>query len=243
MIVFVFALFVTGCNKDEDDNPEKTQDPTSLCFDSVGVIKQLPPDLLASDNDVAKEVVGMVSTATDWSAFDSYFTPPDNAVLLKNSSITYTWTISSGNESITYWWTFEEDETTYYWTLELQINEGVRAPFIRSWEKIDGSAGEVRYNFNWLDYASEEDFEEIEYVYAYSVSASGDYSFTMTVESDMEEYDNVMRYEVLVNADGSGTINYYTGGVLFYHAEWDAAGNGSVTYYLGTTEMTESWTV
>jgi len=47
---------------------------------------------------------------------------------------------------------------------------------------------------------------------------------------------------VVVNADGSGSVDYYMEGEVFYHMEWDVAGNGSWVIYPGTEySMSGTW--
>jgi hypothetical protein len=49
---------------------------------------------------------------------------------------------------------------------------------------------------------------------------------------------------VIVNSDGSGSVEYLLTGEPFYRMEWDAMGNGSWAYYSeGSEIMSGSWTV
>lgn len=240
--ILLVSILVSGCKK---DNPEVLPDPETLSFKQEEIINKLPDALKNSTSPAAQQVVAWVSTATNWSTFDSYFTPPENAVRVKASTVTYTWTDTYYEGStISYWWTYTDDETTDYWKLEIQINDGPKAPYFESFEKKDGSAGQVKYSFEWANYDAEEEYNGVYWIYSYEINDAGDYSFTWLYESDSEEYENFLRYDVIVKADGSGIVDYQSYGELIYHAEWDALGNGSYSYYSdGEVVSTESWTV
>jgi hypothetical protein len=65
----------------------------------------------------------------------------------------------------------------------------------------------------------------------------------MTWDADDGMEDYYLTYEVVVNEDGSGYIEYWLVGYLVYEMEWDVLGNGTWTYYSGGEElMSGSWT-
>jgi hypothetical protein len=250
LVLFAAMLFImVSCKKDET-TPEIVN-PESFSFDEEAIIDRLPDALENTTDPDAAVVVGWVEAAANWSAFDSYFTPPDDAVLvsIKSTSYTYRWTAGYiGGTTLTYWWTYSEDATKNYWDLEIQIDDGPRAPFIEAWEMKDGTAGEVRYSYNWAYYLDDYDpdsYIDVSWVYTYSINAEGDYLFTWTYENDTEEYDNVLSYEVLVRADGSGYVRYYSQDYLWYYGEWDTDGNGYYVWYDtdGTELLRVDWTV
>lgn len=241
-ILVLLLLLLVSCNKD-DQSEDLNVEPESLAFDGEEIINQMPSALVNSTDENAQTVMGWVKSATDWSAFSSYFTPPEDAVKLKSSSVTYTWSISYQGSSLTYWWEFEEDATTNYWTLEIQWNDGPRAPFIEMWERKDGSSGQVKYSYQWALTQEDVDFNDIYWTYSYSKNSAGDYTFSWVYEGDTELYDNYLSYEVIVKADGSGSVHYYSMDNLLYMAEWDTDGNGYYEYYFGESSIKYSWTV
>ena len=129
--------------------------------------------------------------------------------------------------------------------MQIQFDEGEIFDYITAWENKDGKSGEVRYNFNWVNaYYGETDYQNLYWKYAWTLDNDGNYNFGWDYDSDSEEYDYFLNYSVVVNADGSGSIDYYTLDVQFYHMEWDAQGNGSWTYYYGVgNTMSGTWNV
>jgi len=100
----------------------------------------------------------------------------------------------------------------------------------------------VVYSFNWvLIYEDVDDYEDLHWTYRWSVDASGNYQFEWTYDSNDLEVNYYLKYNIVINEDGSGTLDYYLNDSLFYHIEWDAAGNGSWIYYLGDFTQSGTW--
>ncbi|MEA3460423.1 MAG: hypothetical protein U9R49_01000 [Bacteroidota bacterium] len=241
-VLFLFAILITGCNKDE----ELPDDFSELSLDTQEVMDKLPVGLTTSSDEKAQECVDMIEDALDMSAFQANLIVPDNAVRasLKASSDTWKWTFSHMGETWTFYWTYSEDSSREYWTMEIQYADGPRYDYITAWEYKDGSGGEVVYSFNWAYIYDQEytDYVDLHWTYTWSIDASGNYHFEWTWDSAETEFDYYIRYSIVINDDGSGSLDYYLNDILFYHMEWDAAGNGSWHYYLGEYEESGSWT-
>jgi len=232
---------LAGCNKEEDETPGNFAE---LAFDGQEVMDQLPEGLLNSNDEMARECVDMIEQALDMSAFQANLIVPDNAVRVskKASGDTWYWTWNYMGEIWTFYWTYSEDAAKNYWTMKIQYGNGEKYDYISAWEYKDGSGGEVVYSFNWvLIYDDVEDYEDLHWTYRWNVDSSGNYQFGWTYDSDNLEVNYYLKYEIVVNADGSGTLDYYLNDSLFYHIEWDTAGNGSWIYYLGDFTQSGSW--
>ncbi len=241
-VLFLFAIVVTGCNKDEEEGPGEF---AGLSFEGQAVLDQLPSGLKASTDEKAEECVGMIEDALDMSSFMDNMDVPDNAVKTskKSSGDTWQWTWSYGGEVWTFFWTFSEDSSKKYWTMQIQYGAGAKADYISAWEKKDGTGGQVVYSFNWLNLQDTEDTDlvDLHLIYNWSLDSNGNYHIDWTYESSETDVDNFMSYDILINADGSGSVDYYMNDALFYHMEWDAAGNGSWVYYFGDSELSGAW--
>jgi len=237
-IVATVSLFLSSCNKD-------TPPTEMISFDSEEIMDNVPDGLLNSTDSYAEQCVSGIETALDMSSFMSDMEPPDDAIRTLKGGSTWQWTVTNFMYTITFYWTYEEDSEKRYWTMEIKFGDGESYPYITAWETKDGSEGEIQYNFGWTAaYQSVEDYEDLYWKYHWNKDASGNYTFTWNYESSDDTYQYYLSYEVVVNADGSGSINYYSMDVLFYHMEWDSLGNGSYTYYYsGTQEISGSWTV
>jgi len=235
------ALF-TSCSKVSNTPPDE-----QLSFDTEEVMDQVPTALLNSTDTYAMQCVSGIETAMDMSAFMDNLVPPEDAVrsLRKSSEGTWEWTVSTGYYTVTFYWTYEEDSQKRMWTMEVQFDGGTVYPYISAWEKKDGSEGEILYNFAWADaYYETNYYEDLYWRYHWTKDSAGNYTFTWNYESSDDTYQYYMSYEVVVNADGSGTIDYYSMDSLFYHMEWDTLGNGSWAYYSDGEEfMSGTWVV
>jgi hypothetical protein len=242
-LIFVFALLFSACNKAEDELP---QDLAELSFDEQVIVDRLPDGLLSSSDPKAQECVEMIEQAIDMSEFQANLIVPDNAVRSskKASGDTWSWTFNHMGGTWTFYWTYEEDASKHYWTMEIQFEDGEVYDYITAWEMKDGSGGEVVYSFNWIMIYQEEysDYEDLHWTYSWELDTSGTYHISWTYDADIPDFDFFMNYEIMINEDGSGSLDYYYFDELLYHMEWDAQGNGSWHYYFGGQEQSGSWT-
>lgn len=240
-LFLLLLVFFAGCKKEEEDVPE---DFAELSFDAEEVLDLLPEGLTSSPDDKAQECVDMIEQALDMSAFEANLIVPGNAMRSskKAAGDTWYWTWNYMGEIWTFYWTYSEDAVKEYWTMQIQVGDGARYDYIYAWEYKNGSGGEVVYSFNWvLIYEDEPDYEDLHWTYRWTLDGSGNYQFEWTYDSDDLEVDYYMNYDIVVNADGSGTLDYYLNDTLFYHMEWDTAGNGSWIYYFGDMTQSGTW--
>lgn len=244
LILAALTIISFGCEK-EDEIPQFEE----ISFDSEAVLDNLPSALKSSTDEYAQQCVDDIESALDMSTFMDDMVPPEYAerTAKKASGDTWSWTVSDGMMSYTFYWTYEEDNLKKYWTMDIQFGDGERYSYITAWESKDGKQGEVMYNFNWIsayDGSSEDDYEDLFWTYSWNIDASGNYKFVWNYDTSDPTYDYLMQYEVVVNSDGSGTIDYLYLDAKYYHMEWDTDGNGSWAYYSdGSEYMSGSWTV
>ena len=243
-LLFLLAgsvLFFSSCNKDGTGD----QEFETISFDKQEILDNIPAGLKNSTDTYAQQCYSDIESALDMSNFMDDMTPPEDAVRSskKAAGDTWQWTVSDGTNSLTFYWSYEEDSQTKYWTMEIQIDEGEVFPYITAKESKDGKQGEVLYNFNWVvayeGYGPEA--ADLYWKYHWNVDNTGNYTFNWDYDSNDPSYDFFLNYEVVVNADGSGTIDYYSMDAKYYHMEWDSQGNGSWTYYI--INMSGTWSV
>ncbi|MFZ5942222.1 MAG: hypothetical protein ACOYXB_16775 [Bacteroidota bacterium] len=235
-LAFTLSFF-TSC-KEADTPPDEM-----LSFEPETIMDQVPEALKNSTDEYAVLCVSDIASALDMSTFMGDLVPPDEAV--RSTGDTWRWSVSSYTYTMTFYWTYEEDSQKRTWTMEVQFENGTIYPYITAWEKKDGSEGEILYNFAWAQaYGTTEDFEELYWTYHWTKDAAGNYTFSWNYDSSDESFEYFLKYEVKVNADGSGSIDYYSVGTKFYHMEWDTEGNGSWSYYSSGEEyLSGTWTV
>jgi hypothetical protein len=253
LLLVIAIAFVTGCKKDDDDEP-----PT---FEGFGlteeeIISRIPNGLMNSSDENAQACVDAIESAADWSSFIGDLTPPANATKVNSKSTasegTWKWSTTYEGHTMTYYWTFEETATQYRWTMQIQFDSDTKYNYIEAWELKDGTQGEVKFNFGWTCIYYElyyeeyyEDCEDLYWIYTWNINADGVINYTFVWESSDPEYPYYLQYELVLNSDGSGTLDYYSaGGSTHWHYEWDALGNGSwVWYYDDEVYMSGTWSV
>jgi hypothetical protein len=244
--LMLMALITTACTKEEDP-PEDLQ---KLSFDSEAVLDMVPDGLKNSDDEYAQSCYSYIESAVDMSQFIDNMEVPDNAQKSQSKATgaeTWQWTWNYGGESFTFYWSYEESGGKRLWTMDIQYGSGPRYSYIDAWEYTDGTGGEVTYNFGWaaaMDGEPIGDDEFLYWKYTWSLDSSGAYHLDFKWDADDAEYDYYILYETVINADGSGTVDYFMAGALFYHMEWDVLGNGAWVYYIDGAEfMSGLWTV
>jgi hypothetical protein len=238
-LLALFILSLTfSCSKDKDDDVKQT--PETLQFSKEEIINVLPAALKTSENEHAQDLVDYVKSAVDMSAFFDQLTPPENAqrISSKSGSIQYKWKyMDYAGGSISMYWTYSENSSKNTWSLEIQYNNGPRYKYIDAWQNKDKSAGEIKYNFMWVCayQSSGTDCQEVYYIYQWNKSSNGTYTFKWFWEA--AGYNGYFwQYDLVINPDGSGTLELTSYGEKWYYYQWNAQGHGSVTYYfLGTT--------
>lgn len=137
--------------------------PEGLTFDSEEILNRLPDGLENSTDQYADECYGFVEAAVDMSGFIDNMEVPGEAQ--SGAKDSWQWTWHAGAESYTFYWTYEETATKRMWTMDIQYNNGPRYNYIDAWETLDGSQGEVIYNFQWIAVQEGEPIDEEDYLY------------------------------------------------------------------------------
>ena len=243
--LFLAALVLSvSCSK--EDEPE-IRDFETLGFDTEVVLDKLPEGLVNSNDEYAQMAVDYVESALDWGVFSDQLTPPDDAMKTgKKSSETYTWSWNyGGGYVLTMWWEYRDDASKNYWDIDIQYADYPRSSYLQAWETKDGRSGEVKYNWQWACVIDESTSgcEDYYWMYSWNLDNDDNYTFDFLVEAEEDGVNSTMNYQVLVNNDGSGSVDYYFYDELFYSLDWDAAGNGSWVYYFGDESMSGTWTV
>jgi hypothetical protein len=245
-VLFLLSMVATSCNKEDDPpNPEELQD---ISFDAEVVLALVPDGLKNSDDQYAQDCYSFIESAVDMTSFIDNMEVPETATRskAKSSGETWQWSWNYGGESFTFYWSYEERNSKRYWTMDIQFGSGPRYNYIDAWENMDGTQGELTYNFGWAAIYGGEEPEEAEFIYwryTWEKNSAGGYNLSFIWDGD-SEYEVYTRYDCVINANGSGTIDYYLMDELFYHMDWDVLGNGNWVYYIdGEEYMSGLWTV
>ena len=249
LLLIALMAFVSTCKKDKNETPSFQ----NLAFNDEEIIDRIPAAMAASSDENAQACVDAIESAADWSSFYSNLTPPSNATKVAtkstNSEGTWKWSWNyDGTHVMTLYWTYSETSTKHIWEMDIQFGDGAHYDYIDAWELKDGTQGEIKYNFAWIcayepDYY--EDCTDLFWVITWNKNASGVINYTFLWQSDDPEYAYYLKYEIVSNPDGSGTLDYYyLGDYWHYHYEWDILGNGTWVWYMsGDLYMSGSWEV
>ncbi len=211
IVPLLLVFLVTGCSDDEKttdefEGPEWTVDPV-----------EVPENMAQSDDPFAQMAVGYVDLANGFSAYGGFFAPPARALCSVNRDGEWEYTWSDGSLTVTL--IITETSDYYYWKIYFDGTDGTTTfdnfLFIEAEQTIDGSSGSLYiYDPGQTGYA---------FMWSWEIDADGAYHFTC-------EFFEDFKIEVVINADGSGSVEFYDYGTAGYwrnfRIEWTAEGSG-----------------
>lgn len=230
MILLVAGLFQVSCKKDNDE-PEGPvyKQPTAAARGEIVTI----PDGLEAKSEAgdmnAMIAVTYMELANAISQFSASFTIPEEAMEegKKGGSKVYSWSYNG----YSYWMTYSELADKYTWKYEWEFPGQSRFTYIYAEEMKDGKSG------SWNIYSPEGTNEEV-WDYTWSVNSSD----TFTASLEWHEGETISSFDVVANANNSGSFKYYIETVLNTEVMWNADGSGSYTFYQEGGNITGSWT-
>ncbi|MEA3297247.1 MAG: hypothetical protein U9R56_05225 [candidate division Zixibacteria bacterium] len=241
LLLLVAMLMVTlamGCSSDDEESningsgDNQTTLPTQPA--AAESIDDAPIDaLVGSGNTYCAMAATYISMAKGYSSF---FTPPSGAAkeypasFAADTTITYTW--SDG--SITIVMTFEETSTNYYWSVVFNGTDGEEVYdnfiFAEAQQNKTGTDG-------WMKAYDLSDGLIFDWVW--TEDATG--KFTMTI-SGYESGVITTEVEIVLNADGSGYIEFTENDILKLRVTWNAtATSGTYYYFDGSQTLEGTW--
>lgn len=214
-LMVVFLAF--ACSDDDEETPTGTNNQQTMdhipTLDSI----QVPAAMAASSDPYAQMAVTYVNMTNGLANLGQYFVPPSkaakSAAYAGSEADTLIWSWSYGG--ITVYLKFWETLTHYYWRYMWHgtYDQVVYDNWI--WyaanQTKDGTAGQLV----WYDDNSLIPFLTWEWTYL-----AGVYTLTYT-------FDNINQLIITVNADGSGSLEYYEDSVLKLRIIWYANGSGA----------------
>lgn len=240
---FSLTILLVGCKDDvEPDNNQELED-VSLSFEANQPPVEIPSGLAQSSNQYAQQVYSQLAQVNSMSTYVSMMQPPEGAEvsttpISTNSNAraasgdvlvyTYSQTGPYGN-TITVAYQVSETATHHkfelFWDLD---NSGFQRIMIAEESKLNRE-GYLEYDFESLG--------DIDYLFRYEWKEYPDGTFDFTM------YSYEFQMDITVNADGSGLIDYYLSGDLYYSANWSADGNsGSYNLYDSEGNIIDSFT-
>jgi hypothetical protein len=229
-IVLIFSLFsiiFSSCKKTESETQKPVYEAPKI-GGTDGKVVTVNSHLSSSTNQYAQQCNGYLETVNNISTYLNMMTPPSNAQFVPNKSVgTYTWTWSAGG--VTVWMTMTETATKYTWTYDIDYQGTGRITYIYAEENKDGSSGLMNFFGGYSTTATIQ--------YTWTVAADGTINFVALVGSESSSF----KYIVNAKPDGSGSVDFYTNAVLFYHIIWNTDGSGSWVYYYGDQSLSGTW--
>ncbi|MEN7549095.1 hypothetical protein AAG747_14325 [Rapidithrix thailandica] len=249
---FVYALFITpllltSCSKDDDDpQPAKLEDVKFALKEDFEEITA-PQNLQKSEDPNAQQVLGYIQQANSFKSYMNFFTIPEGAEK-SNTPINAAGGRVTSGEYLVYKWSYDGLTIAYQvsqqgneYVFEAFINDGegssTLVKYIEARQSTDGKKGSMKV-FDFYDLDDNGKLDDVTANYIWEHRDNGSIYFKFDFGND------ALVYELEVNADASGKVQYYIEGELYYFVEWDAQGNGSWKYYSeGKVVESDSWTV
>ncbi len=230
LVVLIPALFQVSCKKDETPPAPVYRQPVAA---SMGDVVTVPDGLTAlsdgGDYNATMAVIYM-EFANAISGFGGLFAVPDNADLQtkKGGPAVYYW--SYGGYS--YWMTYSESADKYTWTYDYEFPGVSRFTYISAEEDKAGKTG------SWTIYNPDAPQSYI-WTYDWSINSSNNFTASLQWADDMGA---VSKFDVVSNANHSGSFKYYELTVLSAEILWNADGSGTYWMSDGGAGVSGSWT-
>ena len=230
-----FALFsfiavsMLACSKDDEVAPEEEEPVAAFAFDAQNPPLEVPTALQSSTNESALAINSVLAQANIISSYGAYFDVPEGAefsttpISTTNSRVAnvtgvrvYTWTYNDGQNSFTTAYQLSEDDNDYIFEIFYNFGDG----FFKLLEGRESKDAQRKGSLKWFDFSGGDTF----LTYDWEEFENGDFEFNFITFS--------FKYEILVNADGSGEINSFYEDALDAKYTWNAGGTaGTYTTY------------
>jgi hypothetical protein len=228
--LLMIALFQVSCKKDEEkSNPVYRQPSAASRTEVVSIPAGLETKANAGDLGATLAVTYM-GLANAISSFGTSFTVPSGAKIQnkKSSSTVYYW--SYGGYS--YWMTYAELLDKYSWKYEWEFPGQSRFTYISAEE------GKTGKNGSWTIFDPDLPTSYV-WTYDWSINASNAFIASLEWNDGAESHSS---FDVIANANNSGSFKFYDASVLSAEILWNADGSG--TYWIAGdgNGMEGSWT-
>ena len=216
-------------------------------FNPVSVPDKIPAGLKESNDPFARIVYDDILTMLDWGEISNQLILPGTALKLSTGaeSENYQWSLNTGNLLLLINLTFSRDGEYYQWQEKIQYGLGTANEYLSARENKSGNNGSLDYNMNWfcgleqLTNPCEPNYRHYEWTIHDNLQL--EYSSKMDVQTEGPVV--TIENRLILNPDGSGTMDAFTGLEPYYSAVWDKQGNGSYTRHDGDTHVTSDWIV
>lgn len=216
--IFLLALTLASCSDDSGDDPTSPGDGNGD-GDSAPTF-QVPefngPNTDAMDAQETKVYANAFKSNAQVAASYGAYT-----LLMEeqDGSWSYTWTENGLSWTIT---ATRHDDGSASWTVKVDGSNDNHSydnyTIAEGSKNADGSQG------SWTKY-DEQGNGNVEYSFEWTTNDNG------VVNGLMEMPQDNIRFEMVSNPDGSGSIERYEDGVLRFEASWSGQGSGSYTKY------------
>jgi hypothetical protein len=231
LVLLVPVLLQVSCKKDDPPAPPPYKAPTSA---SMGDVVTIPAGLEAKaavDGEYgASFAVTYMELANALSGYSSLFTVPDNAQIQskKSGSTVYYWSYGG----FSYWMTYAVLADKYTWKYEYEFPDHPRFTYISAEEAKSGKNG------NWAIYNMDFPTQDL-WSYDWSINSSNSFIASLVMYDGSSSQSS---FDVVANADHSGSFKYYITAALYADILWNADGSGTYTFYGDMSSYSGSWT-
>ncbi len=217
------ALILLACSKEDEMAPEDEEPVVAFAFDAQNPPIEVPSSLQSSSNENAIAINGILANANILSSYGAYFDVPEGAefsttpINTSNSRVAgtsnvkiYTWSYSDANGTYKMAYQISEDTNDYIFEIFFNYGDG----FTKLLEGRESKDALRKGSLKWFDFSGGDTY----LTYEWEEFSNGDFEFNFITFS--------FKYEILVNADGSGEINSFYENTIEANYTWNANGTG-----------------
>jgi hypothetical protein len=233
LALLVPALIQVSCKKDDPPAAPATPTYKAPVSATMGDVVPIPVGLETKANtntDLgASFAVTYMGMANGLSSFGGMFSVPEGTPIQskKSGPSVYYW--SYGEYS--HWMTYSDLGDNYTWKYEYEFPGHPRFTYISAEELKTGKGG------NWKIYNIEIPTQDT-WTYTWSINSSN----TFTASLVLNDGSSQDKFDVVSNANNSGSFKYYVASVLYAEVIWNSNGSGSYTFYGDMASYSGTWT-
>jgi hypothetical protein len=242
LIAVLTAFLLFSCHKDKPEDLVYRD----LSFDPVSLLDQIPYGLKVSEDPYAKLVYGDIAYMLDWGEFSNQLILPDSAIKMSSgaSAGTYTWNLNTGSLLLLINLTFSREGNEYQWQEKIQYGPvGTPNEYLTAQEYESGDSGSLQYNTRWFCGLNQltDPCDPLYRQYKWKMIDDNSIFYQVKMKDQTVVPAMYLEYRLILNSDGSGTINAYSGTEQYYTAAWDSLGNGIYSLHEGEEPVTHQW--
>jgi len=242
ILIALMAFLSSSCHKDKPEDLVYHD----LTFNPASLLEQIPAGLKGSEDPYARLVYGDMAAMLDWGEFSDQLILPDSVTKTLSGAVaeTYQWNLNTGSLFLLVNLTFSKAGNEYQWQEKIQYGPvGAPNEYLTAKEYEPGDSGSLQYNTRWFCGLNQltDPCDPLYRQYKWKMIDNSSIFYQVKMKDQTLEPALNLEYRLILNTDGSGSVNATSGTEQYYHAAWNNLGSGIYSLYKGEVPETHEW--